>query len=320
MPTMRSAMTRTVTLLGAAAVVSLGGCNKADSNQPGDVLAQDSTLSRDLAVAGRDTTQPQLRDVPADPAPERTPQQGAERMREAPSRPGRVAVTSPTRRPRTETPPPESVPVRPPQEEPPTPVPVTTQSGNTVTQGSGSGSAAGRVGTISAGTALTLAAGQRVCTNTNSVGDRFTATLVNAVTGSNGAMIPAGATAVVEVTSLKRSDNSNDNITMGFVVRSIAFNGRSYPVSAEVTSAAVEKVRDQNSGDGRKVATGAAIGAVLGQVLGRNTKSTVIGAAGGAAGGAVIAATTAKYDGCLGTGGQIALRLTEPITVLASGD
>jgi len=48
--------------------------------------------------------------------------------------------------------------------------------------------------------------GSRICTNTNHVGDRFNATVTQAVVGSNGAVIPAGATASVEVTALKRSD------------------------------------------------------------------------------------------------------------------
>jgi len=143
--------------------------------------------------------------------------------------------------------------------------------------------------------------------------------VAESVQGTNGVAIPAGATAVIEVTSLKRSENANDNITMEFVVRSIAFNGTTYPVSSTVTSAQVDKVRNGDaSNDVRKVATGAVIGAIAGQIFGHHTKSTVIGAATGAAAGAVVAGATGKYDGCVPNGGRISLKLNQPMQVQQS--
>src|SRR5450756_2954298 len=82
---------------------------------------------------------------------------------------------------------------------------------------------------------------------------------------------------VIELTSLKRSENANDNVEMEFVVKSIAFNGKTYPVNSSVTAAQVEKVRNGDaSNDGKKVVTGAVIGAIVGQIFGHHTKSTVI--------------------------------------------
>jgi hypothetical protein len=189
-----------------------------------------------------------------------------------------------------------------------------------VTEGSTTGAASAKaVGTIASGSEIALYSGQRVCTNTYAVGDRFTASVAESVQGSNGVAIPAGATAVIEVTSLKRSENANDNITMEFIVRSIAFNGTTYPVSSMVTSAQVDKVRNGDaSNDVRKVATGAVIGAIAGQIFGHHTKSTVIGAATGAAAGAVVAGATGKYDGCVPNGGRISLKLTQPMQVQQS--
>jgi hypothetical protein len=200
----------------------------------------------------------------------------------------------------------------------PVETPATTANGNTVTEGSSAGSTRS-VGTIASGSEISLYSGQRVCTNTYAVGDRFTASVAESVQGSNGVTIPAGATAVIELTSLKRSENANDNITMEFVVRSIAFNGTTYPVNSTVTSAQVEKVRNGDaSNDGKKVATGAIIGAIAGQIFGHKTKSTVIGAATGAAAGAVVATATGKYDGCVPNGGRISLRLNQAMTVQQS--
>jgi hypothetical protein len=146
-----------------------------------------------------------------------------------------------------------------------------------------------------------------------------TATVANAVTGSNGAVIPAGATAHLVVTELKRSENVNDKIQMGFRIESIAFGGHTYPVTGTIASAQVDRVKNQPSGkDAQKVATGAVVGAVVGQILGHNTKSTVIGGAVGAAAGAGAAAATANYEGCVPDGGSIVVRLDSPIQVRTS--
>jgi hypothetical protein len=179
----------------------------------------------------------------------------------------------------------------------------------------GAGSAA-KVGTIPAGATLNLASGSKVCTNTNKVGDRFNASVSDAVVGSNGAVIPAGATATVEVTELKRSENANDNVVMGFRVVSVNFGGHTYPVSATTSYAQVSKVKNQPKGkDVQKVVGGAAIGAIAGQILGKSTKATVIGGAVGAAAGAGAAAATANYEGCVNSGGRITATLNSSTQV-----
>ncbi|MDF1505277.1 YMGG-like glycine zipper-containing protein [Roseisolibacter sp. H3M3-2] len=193
--------------------------------------------------------------------------------------------------------------------------PTTTASGNTVTPGAGAGERSG-VGSIAAGTTLALTSNSRVCTNTNQVGDRFTATVSDAVTGENGARIPAGATATVEITKLDRSENVRDKIEMGFRVVSLTFGGRTYAVDAATESADVSRVRNQpSSKDRQKVIGGAIVGAIAGQVIGKDTKGTIIGAATGAAAGAATAAATANFEGCLNDGARLAIRLTDAVQV-----
>lgn len=282
--------------------LSLGACKRGDA--PADVLAKDSALSRDLALANADTaSEPQLQDVPEATAPVVSPAARPRVVtRQTPSE-----ILTPSRQPKR-TPPPPPQPVK------ETPAPNVTSSGNTVSEGSAGSESA--VGTIASGSEILLYSGQRVCTNTYAVGDRFTASVAESVQGSNGVSIPAGATAVIEVTSTKRSTNPNDDIAFEFAVRSIAFNGKTYPVTSEVTYAQVEKVRDATRGDdAKKVATGAVIGAIAGQIFGHKTKSTVIGAATGAAAGAVYAGVTAKVDGCVPNGGRISLKLSQPMVV-----
>jgi hypothetical protein len=290
---------RRITPLALTLALGVAACSKGENKA--DTLATDTALNRDLQLAtGDSAAQPQLKDVPAAPA-------------EAPA----ASTPAPTRRPTTRPTTTRPTTTRPTTPSPEPAPPPRTASGNTVTPGEKSG--AGGVGAIASGTTLTLASGSKVCTNTNKVGDRITATTSEAVTGSNGAVIPAGATVVLEVTKLKRSENANDNIEMGFAVRTIQFGGNTYNVDADVTSAAVDRVRNSTKGnDAKKVIGGAVIGAVVGQVIGKDAKGTVIGAATGAAAGTAAAAATANYEGCVNDGGRIVIKLTSPLTIKAA--
>ena len=304
---MQTQFSRIVAPVLLTVTLALGACKQGD--KPEDALAQDTSLAHDLQLANADTTaQPQLKDVPATIEPAQNPTAPVPKVsqRKTPSE-----ILTPSRNPRRVATTPQTTP------QPVAEAPVTTANGNTVTEGT-TGSERG-VGTIATGSEISLYSGQRVCTNTYAVGDRFTASVAESVQGSNGVSIPAGATAVIELTSLKRSENANDNVEMEFAVRSIAFNGKTYPVNSTVTTAQVEKVRNGDaSSDGKKVATGAIIGAIAGQIFGHKTKSTVIGAATGAAAGAVVAGVTGKYDGCVPNGGRISLKLTQPMVVQQS--
>ena len=298
-------MSKYISRLGApfvmVAALAFSACTVSDSKSDTS-LARDTALNRDLELANRDSAvQPQLKDVPATPAAEApapapartTPKPAATKPATRPSRPATAAPAAPTTR--------------------------TTASGNTETRnapGTAAASGGGAVGTIASGSELSLRSNSRVCTNTYTVGQTFSATVANAVTGTNGASIPSGATVTLEVTQLKRSENANDKIIMEFAVKSVSFGGKTYPVSGTVANADVERVRNQpKSKDAQKVATGAAIGAIAGQILGKNTKSTIIGAAAGAAAGAGTAAATANYEGCVPDGGSIAVELTSPLQV-----
>jgi hypothetical protein len=268
----------------------VGACAKTDNN----TAAADSALNKDIQLANRDTAAvPALTDVPASST---APAPVAAAPKPTTSRP--TTTARPTTRPSTST----------------SNKPTVTSSGNTVTRTS-AGSAR-QVGTIPAGSTLNLASNDRVCTNTNKVGQRFNATVTNAITGSNGAVIPEGATATVEVTELKRSENANDNVVMGFRVVAVSFGGHTYPVSATTSYAQVDRVKNQpKSKDVQKVAGGAAIGAIAGQILGKSTKATVIGGAIGAAAGAGAAAATSNYEGCVSSGGKITATLNSSTQV-----
>jgi hypothetical protein len=284
MPEYTRRQNTTLSLLGAAmfALAACGGDTTSDAT-----LAGDSALGRDLAMARDSVAQPQLQDVPA-PTPEPAP------VAVAPAPTPRPAAPRPTPRP---TPRP-AAPARAATPAPAAAAPVT--------------------GTIAAGTALTFASNSKVCSNTQGVGEKFTATLSEPVSGSNGIDIPSGATGTFEVTDAKTAKNSNDNTNLSVRLLSVTFGGRTYPVESTTQTASTTRVRSATtSDDAKKVAGGAIIGAIAGQVLGKNTKGTVIGAAAGAAAGTAAAAATANYDTCLNSGGAVTVRLDAPATVRA---
>ena len=286
--------------LTLALCMGLGACSRDNKGADTTALGKDSSLNRDLSLAGRDTTvQPQLKDVPN--ASSSAPAAPTTRTRTAPAR----------TTPRT-SPPPRTVP--PPARTTPGGNTGTTTSPGTVA-GSGAGGG-GAVGMIPAGSTLNLRSNSRICTNTSAVGDHVTATVNETVSGSNGAVIPAGSTVNLTVTRLHRSENMNDPVVLEFAVNSVTIGGRTYPVEATIQSASVQRVRDEpKSKDEQKVIGGAIAGAIAGRVLGKSTKATVIGGAAGAAAGAAAAAATANYNGCIDSGGQIVVKLTNGVQV-----
>src|SRR5947209_8323870 len=153
--------------LGASVLVAaslLAACSS-DQKKGRDTtaLGADTTLNRDLALAGRDTAaQPQLKDVPAN----------------APAAPAPAAKTTP--RPQTHTPartsPRTTGNATASRPAPSTPTTSTTSSGNTVSSNPGASknpgtAGGGAVGMIPAGATLNTHANSRICTNTNAVGD-----------------------------------------------------------------------------------------------------------------------------------------------------
>lgn len=256
------------------AALALCACSSRDSS------TKDSTLARDLALANQaQSTQPQFQDT--------SPSQSMNQPRST------SRIDNP---PRTRTVP-RSAPA--------------TQAVPRSAPATQAGRAEARE--IAAGAGFALASQQRICTTTNRPGDRFVATVTSPVVGSNGAVIPAGSSVVLEVAS-----GAPDNSSMPLRVVSVEFNGMSYPVSgAATTQSALERTRIETdpNGDKKKVIGGAIVGAIIGQMIGHNTKGTVIGAATGAAGGAVAAKVTEKYEACLPVGGTIRLTLDRPIVL-----
>ncbi len=278
---------RSTMIVSAFALAALAACgDKAADNAS---LNVDSTLGRDLAMA-TDSAQPTLQDVPVTPPPA-----------PAADAPVPAPVPVPVRKPAAPKPrpaPPAPTPSMPSPTPAPTPAPVAV------------------TGVVASGTSFRFAVNTKVCSNTATAGEKFTASLEESVPATNGVVIPERATGTFEVVDASTAKNANDQTSLTVKLVSVTYGGRTYPLEATVQSASTERVRSASKGtDAKKVAGGAIIGAIAGQILGKNTKGTVIGAAAGAAAGTAAAAATANFDTCINAGAGISVTLDAPVTV-----
>jgi len=287
MPMPSSSLFRAIALAGA--VMTATACSDRRTAERAD-----SDLSHDLALAGQMNGQPALQDTAVanqaqpQPAP---PPASASTPASAPQPAATVAA-----------PPPDTQPAQ--------------QPDSTVIVGAAPAPAPiARV--IDTGTQLALTSGMRVCTGTNKVGDKLVATVTSPVTGSGGAMVPAGSRVVLEVAQVGPAD-SPDGGGIVFKPAAIYVGGVAYPATGDIVSTTPpQRVEAPSTGpsDKEKVVGGAIAGAILGQIFGRNTKSTVIGAAAGAATGAVVAKAQQSYQACLPEGSALTLTLSSPVTM-----
>ncbi len=88
---------------------------------------------------------------------------------------------------------------------------------------------AGPGAVISSGTALELAAQSRVCSISSRPGDHFTASVVVPVAGSTGVLVPAGSSAILEVT------REEPPVFIGARADSLIVGGKAHPVTSTTT-------------------------------------------------------------------------------------
>jgi hypothetical protein len=266
--------------------------------------AADSVLASDLALAGQQTANPTFQDTAVAPAPKPASV--------APKEPPAPVRTRTAERPRTKRPTPVAQAPAP----QPTPAPIVQPPPIVAAPAP---AAAPIVASIGTGAGGTLTSGSKVCSSTNLPGDKIVATLNSEITGSNGAVIPAGSTVVLEIASVTPGQSA-ETAQMQLRVRSVIVNDKTYNVDASITpTTPMEKSKvagDDPNADKKKVIGGAIAGAILGQMIGHNTKGTVIGAAAGAAAGAAVAKSGGeKWQACLPAGASLRLTLNAPLVI-----
>ena len=285
----------------APALVLLAGCR---DRAPEDAAATtDSALIRDLAMAQRQLPpQSVFNDAPVGGSATAEPRRAAPRAR----------TPKPSPAPRREAP--RAPAARTPRVSRLEPAPEATAPANAPARAPASASAK-HAGVIGAGSRIGMTFHGRACALSALPGDKFTATVADAIAGTNGAVIPAGATVVLEVSSVERADPAVQS-RIHFHVRAIDVNGESYPGEGQVvTLSSMEPVRVSGGNDRTKVVGGAVAGAILGRILGGGTKGTIIGAATGAAAGTAAAKRGGRTDACLAEGSSLELTLSREIVM-----
>lgn len=268
----------------------------------------DSSLAQDLAMAQRGGVVGPVVFNDA-PAGANAPASRSPAAAQPKPEPPRVATRTPRPTPRPQQPP---APVS------RTPEPTPPQDVATTPAPAAAPAPAPAPGIIGAGTQVGMNTNARVCTANVLVGDKFTATVSTPTVGSNGAIIPAGATVVLEVASVNKADPAEAS-RIEFRVRSIDVNGEPQQAGGDVaTLGTMEAIHGSSGNDKQKVIGGAVAGAVLGRILGKSTKATVIGAAAGAAAGTAAARRTQTSDACLPEGSPLRLTLSRDIVVRKS--
>lgn len=272
--------------LAALGLVAMAAC--ADHKRTANA---DSDLTRDLQLAGQINAQPTFQDTALSST--------AAARASAPTKTPTPAPARTTRPERRLSPAPAPQDVRP---SIPTPAPVPAAMPAPARE-------------IGAGTGIVMRTGGRVCTETNRPGDKIVATIDSPVSGTNGALIPAGSKVVLEVASVTAGDQAH----IDFRVRGLYVNDSLYPTTGTVSpTTPLERVKVANpdaNADKKKVIGGAIAGAILGQIIGHDTKGTVIGAATGAAAGAVAAKAGEKYENCLPAGASLHMTLGQSVAM-----
>ena len=168
---------------------------------------------------------------------------------------------------------------------------------------------------VPAGTQMTFRLTQALSTESNTTGDRFSATLVGDVRSPSGEiLVPAGARANGVVAFARESPSSEEPAVLELRLESLEVGGETRPFAATVVEASMsQEARDSGGETAAKIAVGAAAGALLGRVLGRDREAAVIGAGAGAVAGTVFAVTTDSGHARIGEGATVTISLDEPI-------
>jgi len=144
--------------------------------------------------------------------------------------------------------------------------------------------------TIPAGAVLSVTLNSRLSTDSTQVGERFNATLAEAVLVEGVTVIPAGAAVSGKVTHVEEPHRTSGKAQMTLLVDQVAdANGKIYAV--ETAPLAMEAEGDKIS-DEEKVAAGAVVGGIIGAIAKKKAKGAAVGAAAGAAAGGAIALAT----------------------------
>lgn len=169
--------------------------------------------------------------------------------------------------------------------------------------------------TVPAETPIRITLNQTLASDQNSSGDRFDATVAEAVVIDARTVIPEGARVEGLVVEARPSGRLMGRARLHLALRTVEVRGQSY----EIRTAASHKV----GGDHKKrnlafIGGGAGGGMLIGAIAG-GAKGALIGGPVGAGAGTAVAFFTGKKDIRLGAETPLTFRLAEPVSIDVKG-
>jgi hypothetical protein len=150
-----------------------------------------------------------------------------------------------------------------------------------------------------------------VASDTSNVEDAVRATLRQGITVDGREVLPAGTEVVGAVTDAERSGRVKGRARIAFRFTSLEHAGSRYDIQTQAISREAEGTKAK---DATKIGIGAGAGAAIGALLGGGDGAAKGAAIGGAGGTGVVLATRGK-EVRLGSGANVATKLTAPLTV-----
>ncbi len=167
--------------------------------------------------------------------------------------------------------------------------------------------------TLPAGTEFPVTLNDSLDTRNLQAGQRFTASVGQAVANDARVVIPSGSEVIGRVTEVRQPEGDSVGVVV-LAVDSVRVRDATLALSAAIVDAEVES-RSEMTDEAAKIGGGAAAGAIIGAIAGKDVKSAIIGAAGGAAAGTAIAMGTKRQYGVLPRGAILRLRTEEALTL-----
>ena len=145
--------------------------------------------------------------------------------------------------------------------------------------------------TISPGTSLEVRLSQALSSGRNKTGDRFEATLDDALESGGRVVVPRGATVVGRITEVESSGRVSGRAKMSLVLEAIRVGGEGHPIQTNTLNL---EAQASKGSDAKKIGAGAGIGAIIGAIAGGGKGAAIGAAIGGGAGTAAVVATKGK--------------------------